>query len=59
MINFRIVELLDEEINTNDPMCLMNAFKYMVEDIQTESRWFGSNIYSDCVEYIDKHLNNS
>ena len=50
--NFIIVEISDEDIDNTD--CgLMNAFKYMVEDVDTGGRWFGSNDRVVCEDYIN------
>ena len=48
---FIIVEIPEGEIDTC-PDCLMHSFKYMVQDEENMSRWFGSNIRQDCVDYI-------
>jgi hypothetical protein len=40
---FIIVEIPEGEIDTC-PDCLMHSFKYMVQDEENMSRWFGSNI---------------
>ena len=58
MINFKIIEIPEEEINPNDPTCLMNAFKYMVED-EKRARWFGSNEFQKCEDYITQHTTNN
>ena len=50
--NFIIVELSDQDID--DTECgLMNAFKYMVENVETGARWFGSNSRAECEAYLD------
>jgi hypothetical protein len=56
MMNFTIIEIPEEDINPNDSTCIMNAFKYMVED-ENGARWFGSNTMEECVNYIDMHNN--
>jgi hypothetical protein len=48
---FIIVEIPEGEIDTCSD-CLMHSFKYMVQDEENMSRWFGSNIRQDCVDYI-------
>lgn len=48
---FRIIEIPEEEIGN----CILNAFKYMVEDEENQTRWFGSNIYQDCINYINEY----
>lgn len=54
MINLKIVEIPDDEINADDPSCIMNAFPFMVED-ENGARWFGANTLEECEEYIIKH----
>lgn len=56
MMNFTIIEIPEEDIKPNDSTCIMNAFKYMVED-ENGARWFGSNTMEECVNYIDMHNN--
>jgi hypothetical protein len=51
---FIIVEIPESEIE-ECPNCLMNCFKYMVQDEENMSRWFGSNIRQDCVDYIENY----
>ena len=48
---FTIIEIPDNEIE-NCPDCLMNGFKYMVQDRENNNRWFGSNTKQECIEYI-------
>jgi hypothetical protein len=48
---FRIVEIPEEELGT----CILNAFKYMVEDRESKAMWFGSNTYQACVDYVNQH----
>jgi hypothetical protein len=48
MINFNIIEIPEESIGADT----MSAFKYMVEETSSGSRWFGSNSYTDCENYI-------
>ena len=55
MITFRIITIPDNQINADDPTCIINAFKYMVEVEQTGDRWFGSNSYEECENYINQH----
>lgn len=56
-MNFRIIELKDDEINNSSTDCIMAAFKYMVENIDTQTIWFGSNNYNECEKYISLHIN--
>jgi hypothetical protein len=51
MINLTIVEIPEDEINADDPTCILNAFPFMVE-----ARWFGAQTIEECEEYITKHL---
>jgi len=51
---FIIVEIPESEIE-ECPNCLMNCFKYMVQDEENMSRWFGSNTRQDCVDYIENY----
>jgi hypothetical protein len=53
-MTFIIVEIPEEEIGN----CILNAFKYMVENEENHTRWFGSNTYQDCVDYIANYTNN-
>ena len=53
-LTFIIVEIPDSEINTC-PDCLMHSFKYMVQDQENGSRWFGSNVRQDCTNYIENY----
>ena len=50
-MTFRIIEIPPDKIVD----CILNAFKYMVEDEENLTRWFGSNIYQECVEYINNY----
>ena len=51
---FIIVEIPDSEIE-KCPDCLMHSFKYMVQDEENMSRWFGSNNRQECVNYIENY----
>lgn len=55
MSAFRIVTVTQEERDALGEDCLICAFDYMVEHIETQGRWFGSNDYSECEEYIQSH----
>jgi hypothetical protein len=55
MINLTIVEIPIDEINADDPTCILNAFPFMVED-ENGARWFGAQTFEECEEYITKHL---
>jgi hypothetical protein len=55
MINLTIVEIPTDEINVDDPTCILNAFPFMVED-ENGARWFGAQTFKECEEYITKHL---
>jgi len=55
MINLTIVEIPTDEINVDDPTCILNAFPFMVED-ENGARWFGAQTFEECEEYITKHL---
>lgn len=48
---FRIIEIPDDQIGD----CILDAFKYMVEDEITGTRWFGSNNYNECIYYIQNY----
>lgn len=48
---FRIIEIPADKIGDN----LLDAFKYMVEDEENGTRWFGSNDYQECVDYINNY----
>ena len=50
---FRIVTIPEEEI---DPSCLICAFAFMVEHIETESMWFGADTYAECEYYIQHYI---
>lgn len=54
-MTFKIIEIQDEEIGN----CILNAFKYMVEDEENHTRWFGSNTYQECEDYINNHINDT
>ena len=47
--DFRIVAIPEAEI---DPSCLVCAFPFMVEHIETESMWFGADTQDKCEQYI-------
>jgi hypothetical protein len=49
-MTFNIVEISEDKIGT----CILDAFKYMVED-ENGNRWFGSNVYQECVDYINNY----
>lgn len=51
MNRFIIIEIDDAEIGS----CVLTAFKYMVEDTETGSKWYGSNSYQDCIDYIQNY----
>ena len=53
---FRIVTIPEEEIDRSDPTCLMCAFPFMVEHIETGSRWFGADTYAECEYYIQHYI---
>ena len=57
MINFKIREIPEEDVNSNDPTCILNAFPFMVED-ENGARWFGAQTREECENYITLHLNN-
>jgi hypothetical protein len=48
MINFNIIEIPEDSIGGD----AMSAFKYMVEETSSGSRWFGASSYTDCENYI-------
>lgn len=48
-MTFRIIEVPEDKIGD----CILDAYKYMVEDEEGSTRWFGSNIYEECVYYIN------
>lgn len=54
MINLTIVEIPEDEINADDPTCILNAFPYMVED-ENGARWFGAQTREECENYITLH----
>ena len=47
--DFRIVAIPEAKI---DPSCLVSAFPFMVEHIETESMWFGADAQDKCEQYI-------
>ena len=47
--DFRIVAIPEAEI---DPSCLVCAFPFIVEHIETESMWFGADTKDKCEQYI-------
>lgn len=47
-MKFRIIEVPEDKIGD----CILDAYKYMVEDEMNNTRWFGSNVYQECVDYI-------
>jgi hypothetical protein len=51
MANFIIIEVPEDEIGTD----ILHSNKYMVQDEENMSRWFGSNLKQDCVEYIENY----
>jgi|TARA_R110002096_G_C14543897_1_gene718676 hypothetical protein len=51
---FIIVEIPDNEIE-KCPDCLMNCFKYMVQDKENMGKWFGSDIKQECINYIKNY----
>jgi len=53
-MTFRIIEIPEDKIGD----CILDAFKYMVENEDNMTRWFGSNNYQDCVEYINNYTVN-
>ena len=55
MSNFRIITISQQEREEAGDDCLLCDFDYMVEHIETGGRWFGSNIYSECEDYIANH----
>lgn len=54
-MTFNIIEIPEDKIGT----CILDAFKYMVEEDESKSRWFGSNVYQECVDYISNYTNNN
>jgi hypothetical protein len=57
-MNFNIVTIPENEINNVDSDCILNAFPYMVEDVDTGCRWFGAQTIKECEEYINLHTTN-
>jgi len=57
-MKFKIVEITDSDIKPDDPNCLMTAFKYMLEKVDDESRWMGSNTKQDCIDYVENYIEN-
>lgn len=51
MSRFKIITIDDTEVGN----CIVTAFKYMVQDVDSGANWFGSNNYTDCEEYIKKY----
>jgi hypothetical protein len=51
MKQFIIIEIPENEIGS----CITSAFKYMVEDTENNTRWFGSNDYDECKNYINNY----
>lgn len=58
MINFTIIEIPEEDINHNDPTCIINAFPFMVED-ENGARWFGAQTREECENYIILYTTNN
>jgi len=54
---FRVIELLENEIIKDDPTCILSAFKYVVQHIETETIWFGSDDITVCEKYISDYGN--
>ena len=50
-MTFRIIEIEPDKIGD----CILNAFKYMVEEEQSGMCWFGSNIYEECENWIKNY----
>lgn len=50
-MTFIIIEIPEDKIGDN----ILDAYKYMVEDVDNQSRWFGSNDYQECVNYINNY----
>lgn len=48
---FRIIEIPDDKIGDS----ILDAYKYMVEDEDNQTRWFGSNSYQECSDYINNY----
>jgi hypothetical protein len=48
---FTIIEIPENEIGSN----ILDAYKYMVVDTENQTRWFGSNVYQECVDYIGNY----
>lgn len=53
-MNFTIIEIPEEDVNPNDPTCVLNAFPFMVED-ENGLRWFGAQTREECENYITLH----
>ncbi|MDA9262853.1 hypothetical protein N9P49_00225 [bacterium] len=53
IIKFRIIEIENPDENCMD--CLQTAHRFMVEEIETGARWFGSSSRSECEDYIIKY----
>lgn len=58
MISLTIVEIPEDEINADDPTCILNAFQFMVED-ENGARWFGAPTREECENYITLHTTNN
>jgi hypothetical protein len=50
-MTFRIIEIEPDKIGD----CILNAFKYMVEEVESETRWFGANTYEECENWIKNY----
>jgi hypothetical protein len=50
-MTFIVIEIPEDKIGDN----ILDAYRYMVEDVDNQSRWFGSNDYQECVNYINTY----
>jgi hypothetical protein len=48
-MTFRIIEIPSDKIGD----CILNAFKYMVEEEESNTRWFGANTIEECENWIN------
>lgn len=53
-MTFIIIEVPQEKIGDN----ILEAYRYMVEDEDNQTRWFGSNSYQECLDYITNYTLN-
>ena len=50
-MTFIVIEIPEDKIGDN----ILDAYRYMVEDVDNQSIWFGSNNYQECINYINNY----